>query len=81
MHRGLNVADNVAMEVLKIIKRNPRISPALIHNKMKKGVAFSIVEFALRTLRETEEVETLARGLYVLTDKGVKTLKTEEESK
>jgi len=73
------MTDNMAMEVLRIIHRNPRVTPVLIHDKMKKATNFSTLEFALRTLRETGLVDTLARGIYVITDKGVETLRSSEK--
>jgi len=68
------MTDNRALEVLKIIHRCPRITPVLIHDKMKNASTFSSIEQVLRTLRETGMVKTLARGIYVITPKGVETL-------
>jgi len=75
--------DNLALEVMKVISRNPRITPVMIHDKLKNGLNYNALEYVLRTLRETGEVKTIVRGIYVLTEKGSQTLRnlevTEEE--
>ena len=70
---------NKAMEVLKIIHRKPRVTPALIHSCLKGATNYPQVEQILRTLRETGQVKTISRGIYVITDKGVETLRTSEK--
>jgi len=66
--------DNLAIEVMKVISRNPRITPVMIHDKLRNGLNYNALEYVLRTLRETREVKTIVRGVYVLTEKGAKTL-------
>ena len=74
------MTDNVAMDVLEVICRNPRISPVLIHDKLNKAMNFNTLEYTLRTLRETGLIETLARGIYVITEKGSNTLRSSEKT-
>ena len=66
--------DNLALEVVKVIARNPRITPVMIHDKLKNGLNYNALEYVLRTLRETGEVKTIVRGVYILTEKGSQTL-------
>ena len=71
---------NLAFEVLKVISRNPRITPVMIHDKLKNGLNYNALEYILRTLRETGEVKTIVRGVYVLTEKGAQTLQSSEKT-
>ena len=72
--------NNLALEVMKVISRNPRITPVMIHDKLKNGLNYNALEYVLRTLRETGEVKTIVRGVYVLTEKGTQTLQTSDET-
>ena len=72
--------NNLALEVMKVISRNPRITPVMIHDKLKNGLNYNALEYVLRTLRETGEVETIVRGVYVLTEKGSQTLRSSEKT-
>jgi len=72
--------NNLALEVMKVISRNPRITPVMIHDKLKNGLNYNALEYILRTLRETGEVNTIVRGVYVLTEKGVETLRSSEKT-
>jgi len=71
---------NFTTEVLKIIHRNPRISPVLIHEKLKKSTNMSYLTAILRSLRESGQVRIIARGIYEITDKGVETLQSSEKT-
>ena len=68
------------MEVLRIIHRNPRITPVLIHEQMKKSTNMPYLTSILRTLRETDQVKIIARGIYMITEKGVETLRSSEKT-
>ena len=72
--------NNLALEVMKVISRNPRITPVMIHDKLKNGLNYNALEYVLRTLRETGEVKTIVRGVYVLTEKGGQTLRSSDET-
>ena len=65
---------NIAVEILTIICRTPRITPVMIHDRLEKAMNYNLLEQILRTLRETGEVDTLCRGVYRITEKGVKTI-------
>ena len=71
---------SLALEVLKVISRNPRITPVMIHDRLKNGLNYNALEYILRTLRETEEVKTIVRGVYMITEKGVRTLRSSEKT-
>ena len=47
---------------------------------MKKSTNMPYLTSILRTLRDTGEVETIARGIYVITNKGVDTLRSSEKT-
>ena len=65
---------NIAIEVLDIIYKTPRITPVMIHDRLEKAMNYNFLEYALRILRETGEINTLCRGVYMITEKGVKTI-------
>ena len=52
----------------------------MIHDKLKNGLNYNALEYVLRTLRETGEVKTIVRGVYVLTEKGGQTLRSSEKT-
>jgi len=52
----------------------------MIHDKLKNGLNYNALEYILRTLRETGEVKTIVRGVYVLTEKGAQTLRSSEKT-
>ena len=69
---------NQALEILKVIHRTPRIKPVMIHDRLSSAIGYNVVEQVLRYLRETGEAERLVRGVYIITSKGVETLKEAE---
>ena len=70
----------MALEVLKIIHRKPRVSPVLIHDQMQKSTTMPHLQQILRSLKETGQIETISRGVYIITEKGVETLRTSEKT-
>lgn len=58
----------VAIEILKIVQENPRITPAEISQKM--GISVQYTRNTLRVLSELELVATAVRGIYLITDLG-----------
>ncbi|MDW8022787.1 MAG: winged helix-turn-helix transcriptional regulator [Nitrososphaerota archaeon] len=58
----------VAIEILKTIEQNPRITPLEMSKKL--GINLQYIRNTLRTLTELKLVETPARGVYVLTELG-----------
>ena len=71
---------NMALEVLKIIHRKPRVSPVLIHDQMQKSTTMPHLQQILRSLKETGQIETISRGVYIITEKGVETLRSSEKT-
>lgn len=68
------MADNLSVEILRTVYRNPYISPVLLHDKLTSKTQFSTVETVLRVLRELKLVQTPSRGNYQITKKGVEVL-------
>lgn len=68
------MADNLSVEILRTVHRNPYISPVLLHNKLTSKAQLSTVETVLRVLRELKLVQTPSRGNYQITKKGVEVL-------
>jgi predicted transcriptional regulator len=62
----------VAIEVLETIKKNPRITPLEIAEKIKTSAQY--VRNTLRVLTELSLVETPVRGVYLITDFGKEVL-------
>lgn len=56
------------VEILTVIQRNPRITPAEIAEKIEVTVQY--VRNVLRVLAELKLVETPVRGVYRITDLG-----------
>jgi len=65
---------NISIEILNIIYRTPRITPVMIHDRLEKAMSYNFLEYALRILRGTGEIDTLCRGVYMITEKGTKTI-------
>lgn len=63
----------VAVEILKIVEQNPRITPLEISKKL--GISLQYIRNTLRTLTELKLLETPVRGVYVLTELGKHILK------
>jgi len=71
--------DLVAIEILKAIKENPRITPMEISGKIQASAQYT--RNTLRVLTELRLVETPVRGVYLITELGnyvLKYLKKEE---
>jgi Mn-dependent DtxR family transcriptional regulator len=62
----------VAVDILKIVEQNPRITPIEISKKLKTSAQY--VRNTLRTLTELGLVETPVRGVYILTSLGKQVL-------
>jgi len=58
----------VAIEILKSIEQNPRITPAEISEKT--GITAQYIRNTLGILIELKLVETAVRGIYIITDLG-----------
>ena len=58
----------IAIEILRVIEQNPRITPLEISRKLK--VSTQYVRNTVRILTELGLVETPVRGVYVVTDLG-----------
>ena len=58
----------VAIEILRTIEQNPRITPAEISEKT--GITGQYIRNTLATLLELKLLETPVRGIYVITDLG-----------
>lgn len=58
----------VAIEALRAIEQNPRITPAEISEKT--GITPQYVRNTLATMVELKLVETPVRGIYIITDLG-----------
>ncbi len=65
---------NKATLVLGVLHRHTRITPSLIHAFLRDSMNYAQLEDILRTLVETGQIETDARGLYLITAKGIETL-------
>ena len=52
----------------------------MIHIRLSSAIGYNVVEQVLRTLKETDEVELLVRGVYLITSKGVETLRSSEKT-
>jgi len=72
--------ENHTLRILEIIHKNPRTSPKLIHSQMKDILNRPYIQYLLRALKELGLVENPARGMYVITAKGVETLRTSEKT-
>lgn len=59
----------VAVEILKLLEKEPKITPALMETMLPHYTRGSI-KAALHYLTSLGHVSTLARGLYVITDLG-----------
>jgi len=70
---------NQALAVMKVIHRTPRITPVMIHDRLSSAIGYDVLQQVLRTLRETREVKRLVRGIYLITPKGVETLRGSEK--
>jgi len=70
----------MALEILKIIHRKPRVSPVLIHDQLKKSTTMPHLQQILRSLKETGQIDTISRGVYIITEKGVETLRSSENN-
>lgn len=69
----------IAKEVLRIIKENPRITPAEISGKIDVTVQY--VRNTLGVLTELSLVETPVRGVYLITNLGEYILRYLEKEK
>ena len=65
---------NKATQVLEVLYANSRITTALIHAFLRDSMNYAQLENTLRALVEIGQVETDARGLYLITAKGLETL-------
>ncbi len=72
--------ENHSLRILEIIHKNPRTSPKLIHSQMKDILNRPYIQNLLRSLRETGQVESPTRGMYLITAKGVETLRSSEKT-
>ena len=70
--------ENHSLRILEIIHKNPRTSPKLIHSQMKDILNRPYIQYLLRALKELGLVENPARGMYVITAKGVETLRSSD---
>lgn len=57
-----------AIEILKLLKESPRLTPVMVANKL--GKAASHVRNVLSVLLELKLVHTSARGVYEITPLG-----------
>jgi len=72
--------DLVALEILNVIKENPRITPQEVSEKTE--ISTQYVRNTLRVLTELKLVETPVRGVYLITDLGKYVLaKVEQEER
>ena len=62
-----------AIEILKLLKETPRLTPIMIANKL--GRATSHIRNVLSVLLELKLVYTPARGIYEITELGNELLK------
>ena len=62
-----------AVEILKMLKKTPRLTPVMIASKL--GKATSHVRNVLSVLLELKLVHTPARGVYEITELGNELLK------
>ena len=72
--------ENHTLTILKIIRKNPRASPRLIHSLMKDNLNKQYIQYLLRALRELSLVETIQLGIYVITDRGLEALRSSEKT-
>lgn len=68
----------VAVEILRTIEENPRITPLEISKKL--GISLQYIRNTLRVLTELKLLETPVRGVYILTDIGKYVLKHVSEA-
>ena len=57
-----------AVEILKLLREMPRLSPALIAERL--GITPGVVRNVLMILSELQLVETPSRGIYQITSLG-----------
>lgn len=69
----------VAVEILRTVEQNPRITPLEISKKL--GISLQYIRNTLRILTELKLLETPVRGVYVLTEVGKHVLKQVLEAK
>jgi len=71
----------IAIEILRVIEQNPRITPLEISRKLT--ISTQYVRNTVRILTELGLVETPVRGVYVVTDLGKYVLnkQTKKEAK
>jgi len=65
---------NLSIEILNIIYRTPRITPVMIHDRLRRAMNYNVLVYFLRALKETGEIDTLCRGVYKIKEKGIKTI-------
>lgn len=63
----------MALEILKILKRNPRSSPKHIHSQRKTKLSTS-PRYLLGLLYQLKYVDRVSRGIYVITTIGIEKL-------
>lgn len=68
-----SVTKVVALEALKLVKENPRLTPAEISNRIKKSPQYT--RNVLAVLQELGLVTTPVRGVYLITELGKSVLK------
>jgi len=69
----------IAIEILRVIEQNPRVTPLEISCKLK--ISTQYVRNTVRILTELGLVETPVRGVYVITELGKYVLNKQTKKK
>ena len=59
------------VEILKTLHRNPRLTPTLLHGKLKSKTYFEEVSRILNMMKRLKLVETKYKGIYTITPLGI----------